>query len=122
MRDIIIQEFLADYMSDLSEEAYCASWLGNLEYALWDIVRGGSRDFGRTEFAEHQIDRLKELSAACNGWIVWDEKNGPKHVPMNEWLQMYADHTRELEFSRIGNKEWEKLQGDLRVKIRNAVH
>jgi hypothetical protein len=32
---------LAEYMSDLSEEAYCAGWMRDLEYALWDAAYGG---------------------------------------------------------------------------------
>jgi hypothetical protein len=34
------QRQLADYMSDLSEEAYSAGWMNGLEYALWDALTG----------------------------------------------------------------------------------
>jgi hypothetical protein len=34
------QRALARYMSDLSEEAYCAGWMSGLEYALWDGLIG----------------------------------------------------------------------------------
>ena len=30
------QRQLADFMSDLSENAYCAGWMSGLEYALWE--------------------------------------------------------------------------------------
>jgi hypothetical protein len=32
---------LAKYMSDLSEEAYCAGWMQGLEYALWQVLVEG---------------------------------------------------------------------------------
>jgi hypothetical protein len=32
---------LVRLMSDLSEEHYCAGWMGGLEFSLWRIVEGG---------------------------------------------------------------------------------
>ena len=34
---------LRDYMSELSERAYCAGWMEGIEYALWNaVLRGDS--------------------------------------------------------------------------------
>ena len=38
---------LSSYMSDLSEEAYHAGWMMNLEYDLWQAVIEGPRSYGQ---------------------------------------------------------------------------
>jgi hypothetical protein len=64
------QRLLADFMSELSEEAYYAGWMMDLEYALWEAVIGVRRDYGRLELSEAHCTRLRELSDNCGGWIV----------------------------------------------------
>jgi hypothetical protein len=38
------QRRLADYMSELSESAYCAGWMEGLEFALWEAVQGQRKE------------------------------------------------------------------------------
>ncbi len=78
------------YMSELSEEAYYAGWMQNLEYDLWEAVVNGPRKYGRLDITEQHISRLCELSAACGGWVVFDDEQGETFVPVSEWLQIYA--------------------------------
>src|SRR5438874_2142216 len=70
------QRALADYMSDLSEEAYCAGWMSGLEYALWEAVLGRKGAFGRVLFGPEKVGRLKDLAQGCGGWIIFDETSG----------------------------------------------
>jgi len=79
------QRALADFMSDLSEEAYCAGWMEGLEYALWEAVLGVRRDYGRLHFTGAQQARLRELSDCCEGWIVFDEDTEETWVAREEW-------------------------------------
>ena len=60
---------LREYMSSLSEEAWYAGWMMDLEYALWDAVEHGPRSYGRLDVTEQHIAKLRDLSAACGGWI-----------------------------------------------------
>jgi hypothetical protein len=53
---------LHDYMSDLSEAAYCAGRMNDLEQALWKTVLGGPRQYGNIIVDDKSIERLKELS------------------------------------------------------------
>lgn len=64
---------LADFMSELSEEAYCAGWMDGLEFELWRALIGGPRTYGRLEITDEQLARLRELSEAAKGWIVFDD-------------------------------------------------
>ena len=83
------QRALAHFMSELSEEAYCAGWMDGLEYALWHAVATGPREYGRLKITEDHIDRLKSLSSKCRGWILFDEKKEETFVSLEEWTRIY---------------------------------
>ena len=59
-------------MSEISEDAYCAGWLVDLEYELWRILIDGHGRFGFAALSEDDIEALRKLSDACGGWIVYD--------------------------------------------------
>ncbi len=80
---------LEQYMSELSEEAYCAGWMTGLEYALWNAVINGPRDYGRLPITDAHISKLKELSNRCGGWIVFDDETEETFIPLQEWQQKY---------------------------------
>lgn len=86
------------YMSDLSEEAYYAGWMLNLEYDLWQAVVDGPRSYGHMIIDEKHIAKLKDLSNRCGGWIVFGEPTDnvteETFVPMQQWLQMYQQRTK----------------------------
>jgi hypothetical protein len=84
------QRQLADFMSDLSEEAYCAGWMEGLEYALWEAVIGLRRDYGRLDVTEEQRARLHELSDSCQGWIVFDNDKEETWLALDEWEGRYS--------------------------------
>jgi hypothetical protein len=77
---------LINVMSAISEERWCAGWMQNLEYVLWDAVIGRRED----NCSPEEIEQLKYLSERCGGWIVWDEQaKGERFVPMQDWLRLY---------------------------------
>ena len=77
---------LINVMSAISEERWCAGWMQNLEYVLWDAVTGRRKGICSAE----EIGQLKYLSEKCGGWIVWDEQaKGERFVPMQDWLRLY---------------------------------
>lgn len=88
---------LADFMSELSEAAYYAGWEDGLEYALWLAVVEGPREYGRLSITEAQIEQLRELAAACDGWIVFDDVTEETWVPAKEWEERFS---RDLERMR----------------------
>jgi hypothetical protein len=83
---------LRDYMSDLSEEAWYAGWMMDLEYALWNAVEYGRRSYGRLDITEGHIAKLRELSAACGGWIRFAaDVSGEEFVPLDAWKRLVAE-------------------------------
>lgn len=79
------QLVLADYMSQLSEEAYCAEWMHNLEHVLWRVVTDGPFRYGRLNLKPYHIQRLKELSQNCGGWIRFDDEREEVFVLFALW-------------------------------------
>ncbi len=80
---------LRKLMSEISEERWCAGWLGGLEYILWDVVTGKRNDICSPD----EIEQLKYLTEKCGGWIVWDKQAiNEKFVPMEEWLRLYESN------------------------------
>ena len=76
-------------MSDLSEEAYCAGWMQGLEYALWEVVVGERGEYGRLVMSLEHRTRLRALSVACGGWIVFDDETEETWIATAEWEQRF---------------------------------
>ena len=81
---------LMNYMSELSERAYCAGWMEGLEFALWKGLLKGRLKYGRLQITQKHVARLKELSERCEGWIVWGDK-GERWVSIERWEKMYDE-------------------------------
>ena len=87
-------ELLCEYMSEISEDYWCAGWLHGLEFSLWKMLRGGSRDFGTGDVKEEELSKLRQLSQRAGGWVIWDEQkdasmSGNRFVPLALWTVMY---------------------------------
>lgn len=84
-------------MSDISEDHYCAQWLVDLEYTLWSMVQGGSRQFGFGEVSEDNIKDLKYLSERIGGWIYWnDTTHQSEFIDSISWSRMYQERQEKL--------------------------
>ena len=91
LHDLTLQQLaFAQYMSDLSEEAYCAGWMSRLEVDLWKAVTSGPFLYGRLDLTPEHILKLTEFSRICGGWIVFDDEREESFVPMDEWLSRVA--------------------------------
>jgi hypothetical protein len=85
------QRALAEMMSDLSEEAYCAGWMSGLEYALWGALLGRRAEYGRLPFSPEEVARLRQLAQDCGGWIVFDDATQETWLPTAEWERRFAE-------------------------------
>lgn len=83
------QRALADVMSAISEKAYSAGWMKNLEYVVWDALVNGERRYGRTFIAQAETDYLLQLSHACNSWIYFDDKTEETAIDLMQWQERF---------------------------------
>ena len=89
---------LAEYMSELSEQAYCAGWMIDLEFELWQAVVDGPRKYGRLLITDEHIGELRRLSEAARGWIVFDDNAATVQLwiflPMKQWKDRFETWQR----------------------------
>jgi hypothetical protein len=83
------QRALADYMSSLSELAFYAGWMENLEHALWRAIVDGPFRYGQLDITAEQTARLKALSSFCGGWIIFDGALEEAFIPLSDWQSTY---------------------------------
>jgi hypothetical protein len=86
------QRALADYMSELSEEAYYAGWMNGLEFALWEAMLSGHSDYGPVTLtlSETPREKLRQLAEACGGWIIFDDATEETFLPATDWTAHYG--------------------------------
>jgi hypothetical protein len=82
-----------DFMSKLSEQAFHAGWMHDLEHVLWRAVVDGPFRYGHLDITAEQIQRLKTLSSACGSWIVFDDALEETSMSLADWMGAY-DATR----------------------------
>ncbi|MBV9493279.1 MAG: hypothetical protein JOZ54_03450 [Acidobacteria bacterium] len=84
------QRALAERMSEISEETYCAGWMMDLELDLWSLVLAGEGTYGGYSLTREEVAELRALSDACGGWIVFDDTTWETWVPLDEWQRRFS--------------------------------
>jgi len=79
---------LAEYMSKLSELAFTAGWMDELEFSLWNAMNNKITEYGRLVFTEQIIDNLRDLSNKADGWVIFDEKKEETFLTWEEWYKL----------------------------------
>ncbi len=83
---------LLEFMTCIATAAYPSGRQQHLEFALWYTVVNGPMSYGQYEITEPDIARLRELSYACDGWIVCRDGASPEWVPLREWQDIFSRH------------------------------
>jgi hypothetical protein len=82
---------LEELVSDLSEKAWYAGWLGDTEFDIWRLATEGGT-WGRIT-SEDSADELREalaMSRRLGIWVAWDDETGfVKPIPIEAWLPAY---------------------------------
>lgn len=88
---------LRDLMSEISEECWCAGWMGGLEYSLWRVIENGPITYGRSDVSQSEVDELRRLHEKSGGWWFFHDEHGETFVPRAAWLDMLAEYQRGME-------------------------
>ena len=76
-------------MAGISEEYWCAGWIGDLDVALWKMITDASADrtYGHGLVTDRQIELLRLLAEEAGGW--WTD-GGENYVSTAEWKAIVA--------------------------------
>jgi hypothetical protein len=103
----LAQDLLSRMMCDISEDCFCAGWMNELEYDLWEALESGNRSYGMCEIRERDMARLKRLHELAGGWWIFPVGGDLHFVTTQEWLSIYAE-------GRPEPKVWLLTPDDLR--------
>lgn len=87
-----IAQELYEYISELSEEAICAGWMENIEYALWERVLNGTGNYYALEVTEDIIAKLRDYSDRAGGWWSWEGRE-PVFLSAEDWGKLYEKYS-----------------------------
>ena len=95
---------LYDRMSAISEDCFCAGWIGDNEYNIWNAMVNGDSSPAHRRMSPRLLRRCQKLSAEIGGWIFWarntpgadqpDGAAGPRFAPMAQWLVMIEERRK----------------------------
>lgn len=94
----LARELLRYKMEDYSQNGFCASWLVELEWELWEAAEWNIPDDPRTMTIEASRE-CRALAEIAGGWWVWKDEtvpsdDGPVFIPTARWLERLAERTR----------------------------
>jgi len=85
----LARELLRYRMLEYSEDFWCASWLVDLEFAIWDLIDTARSDYERQLGAD-----CRKLAEIAGGWWVYDHTDkepagrGPHFISLERWRQL----------------------------------
>ena len=93
-RSDLARELLLYKMREYSQDGFCASWLYDLEFELWQLAICPPQK-ETSGFSPGHYREIHRLALIADGWWVWEtapepEKSGPVFISLSEW-----DHRRQ---------------------------
>ncbi|MBO6557580.1 MAG: hypothetical protein JJ957_13835 [Pseudomonadales bacterium] len=78
-------------MIDLSESYYCARWVVELEYKLWEQLETRDKERqSRASLDDQQLHALTRLAKECKKWVIFDEQDEHTFVSIEQWQSSFA--------------------------------
>lgn len=79
-------------MSEISEEDFCAGWMIDNEFRIWDALHQRATEQTNYPISPGLLRRCAALSTEIDGWIFWAD--GPQFISMAQWLEMVESHRK----------------------------
>jgi hypothetical protein len=93
----LARELLRYKMEEYSQNGFCASWMLDLEFELWNEA-DRSESLPKREYIHSTSRECRTLAEIAGGWWAWDSKNpcadNPVFIPMERWLEIIAEHNK----------------------------
>lgn len=83
---------LANLISSISEDRFCAGWCSSIEHTVWEAVQDPQSSF----ISEDERNHLKLLSKECNGWVYWEHYEGETFLWISEWEKFHKSYLERM--------------------------
>lgn len=80
---------LIELVKKISERDYCAGWVENIEFDLWDAIEKMEDGEKSERFDRCELEKLAELSDDCGYWVGYSGKYGEIFIQINNWLENF---------------------------------
>lgn len=92
----LARELLLYKMEEYSEDGFCASWLVDLEYELWNAADQPEDPAPLGCWTKSTSKECRILAEIAGGWWVFEDdsrpgEEGPVFLPMARWLERLAE-------------------------------
>ncbi len=82
---------LANTMSQISENCYCAGWIEGNEYGIWKALKSGIQKYGQYAIDTDLLEECGRLSAELHGWVIWVDDRDDPYMPTQDWGMYFID-------------------------------
>lgn len=84
---------LYDLMSQISEDCYCAGWIGNCECDIWRALQHEDPWVPNHPMSPRLLRLCQKLPTEIDGWIYW--AGGPQFAPMAQRVVMVDERRKQ---------------------------
>lgn len=98
-------------MSVISKGFWCAGWMLDNEFALWEILHGDRHEYGAGVVTDEDLEELRVLSGHANGWI-WTGRGReltPQLVTFAQSKTLFAEASNLAGEASPTQKDWADL-------------
>jgi hypothetical protein len=112
---------LRELMSELSEEACCASWHYDTEYRLWELLQERRSSWMVLAADDSRVAELRRLHELTGGWWWWNPKCGDflgekEFLATAAWEAIYAATVDDKERAVFAVIDGKPLRGEAAIR------
>jgi hypothetical protein len=94
-REELARELLRYKMMEYSQDHFCATWLVDLDFELWDAADLAAPS-PKMDYTVSLSRECRVLGEIAGGWWVYEdetcpEEQGPVFIPMERWRQLLSE-------------------------------
>jgi hypothetical protein len=98
-RSALAKETLLYRMKQMSDDFFCASWLSDLEFIVWDMTFGKQQSFAGVDVTDEMAKSFRDLAILSDGWWIWDDdadpsEENPVFITMKRWKEILENKDR----------------------------
>lgn len=108
---------LYDLMSQISEDCFCAGWIGNCEYDIWQALQQEDPWGPHHPMSPRHLRLCQKLSTEIEGWIYWADGQTDPDLPRDSWGARFAPMARWLTMVEEQLQKTQNINTERAIKL-----